>query len=244
MKKFRVRSILAAIWAAGMLTVQPTAAFALGDVELDCTAATVSDNWAQSAKFTYSPEDPNAPTGFDATRMTEDSVVRVSYELIEVHELPEGEATGYPVELVFQSWSDPDTPLTDSDGRVWATVAPSSIDEGNNIEYFKYSDIAKAYGTNDFGKVDRMLFSSTNDARMKVTSVTVTECKETGDHWVASAGAEAERASRDRSLAVIVGGTALILAMIMGIIWFILGKKTGEAFDLATGEFIDKRDAV
>ncbi|MBP1535669.1 MAG: hypothetical protein IK999_16320 [Ruminococcus sp.] len=244
MKKFRVRSILAAIWAAGMLTVQPTAAFALGDVELDCTAATVSDNWAQSAKFTYSPEDPNAPTGFDATRMTEDSVVRVSYELIEVHELPEGEATGYPVELVFQSWSDPDTPLTDSDGRVWATVAPSSIDEGNNIEYFKYSDIAKAYGTNDFGKVDRMLFSSTNDAKMKVTSVTVTECKETGDHWVASAGAEAERASRDRSLAVIVGGTALILAMIMGIIWFILGKKTGEAFDLATGEFIDKRDAV
>ena len=244
MKKFRVRSILAAIWAAGMLTVQPTAAFALGDVELDCTAATVSDNWAQSAKFTYSPEDPNAPTGFDATRMTEDSVVRVSYELIEVHELPEGEATGYPVELVFQSWSDPDTPLTDSDGRVWATVAPSSIDEGNNIEYFKYSDIAKAYGTNDFGKVDRMLFSSTNDAKMKVTSVTVTECKETGDHWVASAGAEAERASRDRSLAVIVGGTALILAMIMGIIWFRLGKKTGEAFDLATGEFIDKRDAV
>ena len=116
MKKFRVRSILAAIWAAGMLTVQPTAAFALGDVELDCTAATVSDNWAQSAKFTYSPEDPNAPAGFDATRMTEDSVVRVSYELIEVHELPEGEATGYPVELVFQSWSDPDTPLTDSDG--------------------------------------------------------------------------------------------------------------------------------
>ena len=244
MKKFRVRSILAAIWAAGMLTVQPTAAFALGDVELDCTAATVSDNWAQSAKFTYSPEDPNAPAGFDATRMTEDSVVRVSYELIEVHELPEGEATGYPVELVFQSWSDPDTPLTDSDGRVWATVAPSSIDEGNNIEYFKYSDIAKAYGTNDFGKVDRMLFSSTNDAKMKVTSVTVTECKETGDHWVASAGAEAEKASRDRSLAVIVGGTALILAMIMGIIWFILGKKTGEAFDLATGEFIDKRDAV
>ena len=244
MKKNMVRSILAAIWAAGMLAVQTTAAYALADVELDCTAADECDGWAQSAKFCYSPDDPNAPTGFDATRMTEDSTVCVGYEIIETHEAKDGEETGYPVELVLQSWSDPDTPMTDQDGRVWAKVAPTEVDEEKNIEIFTYSDIVDAYGTSDLGKVDCMLFGSTSDAKMKVTSVKVTDCKEDGSHWVAAEKLEEEIAERDRSLAVIVGCTALIMAILFGLIWFILGKKTSGAFDIATGEFIDKRDAV
>ena len=48
-----VRSILAAIWAAGMLAVQTTAVYAVADVELDCTAADECDGWTQSAKFCY-----------------------------------------------------------------------------------------------------------------------------------------------------------------------------------------------
>lgn len=244
MKKNMVRSILAAIWAAGMLAVQTVAVYALSDVELDCTAADECDGWAQSAKFCYSPEDPNSPTGFDASRMTEDSVVRVSYEIIEKHDVAPDDETGYPVELVFQSWSDPNTPMADKNGKVWAKVAPAKVDEKKNIELFSYSDIAKAYGSSDFDKVDCILLGSTNDAKMKVTSVTVTDCKEEGNHWVTPARVEEERAERDRSLAVIVGGTALILALLVGLIWFILGKKTNEAFDITTGEFIDKRDAV
>ncbi|MBQ8965457.1 hypothetical protein [Ruminococcus sp.] len=238
-----IGKIAAALMAAGIMAAQAVTVCADSDVTLDCTSAIESDNWSQSVKFGYNSEDPADTASFDATRMTENSVIKVSYDIIEDHQLDETQATGYPVELIFQSWSNPDTPMVGTDGGVWAKVAPAKIDTENNTEEFNYADIVAAYGSDNFEKVDCVLFGSTNDAKILVKSATVTNCKDEGSHWVDPSIAEQEKAATKKNIVGIVVGIVAGIAVAVGVIWFIISRKSREAFDVTTGEFVDKKDA-
>jgi len=237
------------LMAAGIMTGSALTAFADGDVTLDCSDAIESENWTQSVKFGYNREDPNGAKNFDATRMTPDSVIKVTYDIVEDH-FDETTATGYPVELIFQSWSYPDSPLAGSDGGLWAKVAPATVDAASNTEEFAYADIVAAYGSDNFEKVDCVLFGSTNDAKILVTGVTITNCKDEGNHWVdpsiAQAAEEAEKkekANTKKNIIGIVVGIAAGVIVAVGVLWFIISSKSREAFDVTTGEFVDKKDA-
>lgn len=241
MKKNLYGKIAAAIVAAGIAGCQALSVSAESDVQLDCTSAIESDAWSQSVKFTYNEEDPEDLTSFDATRMTDDSVIKVSYDVLEVHDGEDVDTTGYPVELIFQSWSSPDTPMANADGSVWAKVAPSNVNEYNNTAEFTYADIAEAYGSDNFEKVDCILFGSTNDAKILVTGASVTNCADIGDHWVDPSVSEQQQAERKKSITGILVGAIAGVAVAVGVIWMILSSRSAQAFDVATGEFVDKR---
>ena len=247
MRKVNIKKFMSVLMAAGIMAAQVicvSADEALADVELDCSGAIESDNWTQSAKYGYNSADPvNDLTAFDATRMTKDTVITVNYDIIEEH-IDEATATGYPVELIFQSWSSPDTPMATGDGAVWAKVAPANVDTDYNIETFSYADIVEAYGSDNFDKVDCILFGSTNDAKILVKGVTVSNCKAEGSHWVDPTIEEEEKAATKKNVTGIVVGVVAGIAVAVGVIWFIISRKSREAFDITTGEFVDKKDAV
>ena len=248
--------ITTAVMAAAIMAGQAITAFADSDVKLDCSNAVESNNWTQSIQFTYNNDDPDDLKCFDATRMTDQSVITVSYDILETYET-DG-PTGYPVELIFQSWSNPeDTSMVNVTGGVWAKVAPVELDAENNIESFNYEDIVAAYGTDNFEKVDAVLFGSTNDAKIKIKAVTITNCKDEGHHWVDPAIAEQAKAQQEKEkeaqekvkaaeqkniIGIIIGIVAGV-AVAVGVIWFIISSKSREAFDVSTGEFVDKKDA-
>ena len=248
MKKNIFGKISAAVMAAAIMAGQAIVACAYGDVQLDCTNAVESDNWTQSIQFNYNNNDPDDLKCFDATRMTDQSVITVTYDILETYE-PES-YTGFPVELIFQSWSNPDTPMVKADGGVWAKVAPAVLDEENNTESFNYADIVAAYGSDNFEKVDAVLFGSTNDAKIKVKTVTITNCNDKGSHWIDPAIAEQEKKAQEqekeaqkKNIVGIIIGIVAGVAVTVGVIWFIISSKSREAFDVSTGEFIDKKDA-
>lgn len=255
MRKNVFSKISSAFMAAAIIAGQAITVFADSDVQLDCTNAVESDNWGQSIQFNYNNNDPDDLKSFDATRMTDQSVITVTYDILETYEV-EGPA-GFPVELIFQSWSYPDTPMANANGGVWAKVAPVEIDTENNTETFNYADIVTAYGTDNFEKVDAVLFGSTSDAKIKVNSVTITNCKDEGSHWIDPAIAEQEKAAKEKEKAAqekveaaekknvvgIIIGIVAGVAVAVGVIWFIISSKSREAFDVSTGEFVDKKDA-
>lgn len=241
--------LTAALMAAFVMAGQAITVYAESDVQLDCSAAIESDNWSQSIQFVYNNKDPSDPKGFDATRMTENSVITVTYDILETYEV-EG-PTGFPVELIFQSWSYPDTPMmNENTGGVWAKVVPAEVDTVNNVETFNYADIVAAYGSDNFEKVDSVLFGSTNDAKIKVNSVTISNCKDEGCHWVDPSIAEQEKEAQEKekeakkkNIAGIIIGIVAGIAVAVGVIWFIISSKSREAFDVSTGEFVDKKSA-
>lgn len=203
-----------------------------GDITLDCTNAVESSDWSQSIEFRY---DNNA---FDATRMTQDSVIKVEYEVISLNETKD--PTGYPVELIFQSWSDPQESVkVDANGAVWGKTKPSEV--GDGYEIFTYNDIAEGYGTADFSKVDNLLFGSTNDAVIKITGCTVTNCKDTGSHWVDPTIEQEEKESQRKGILGIAIGAAAGVIVALVVIWLIISKKSSQAFDVNTGKFINKK---
>lgn len=223
------------------------------DVTLDASSAIEADAWTQSAIFTYSADDDKT---FDATRMTEDSVIKVEYDIIEAHEA----TVGYPVELIFQSWSNPDTPMVKADGGVWAKVAPvgagTAEADYSVSEEFAYADIVAAYGTDNFEKVDSILFGATDDAKIKVTGVTITNClpASEGKHWVdpeikkaeekaKKAEEKKDKENKKKNVIGIAAGIVGGIVVAVGVIWFIISRQSKEAFDVSTGEFIDKKDA-
>lgn len=220
------------VMAVGMIVSGAASAYAQGDITLDCTNAVRSEDWSQSIEFRYDND------AFDASRMTADSIVRVEYELIE--EKDSKDPTGYPVELIFQSWSNPEySQKVDANGAVWGKIAPSSVGEG--YEEFTFADIAQGYGTSNFEKVDNMLFGSTNDAVIRITGCTVTNCSDTGSHWVDPSLAEEEKASQRKNImGVVIGVIAGMLAAV-GVTWLIISRQSTQAFDINTGKFIDKR---
>ncbi|MBR1764263.1 MAG: hypothetical protein IJ746_02610 [Ruminococcus sp.] len=137
-------------------------------VSIDASSAKESTNWGQSLTAEY--------TVFDASRMTTSSKVIVNFET-DAEDLETS-----PLELILQSWEDPDTPMNDG-GKVWAKVAPAELGEGYAV--FNYVDMIEAYGTADFTKLSAINVGDTGTAMIKCTGMYITNCKPDGNHYVA-----------------------------------------------------------
>ncbi len=228
MKMKKLFDFLAAAAVASVMAVSASiTAFAddekLSDVEIDVSSAVVAKAWAQSLKVDS--------TVFDASRMTEDSVVKITYTC---DKAVEDAGTDYPVELVVQSWENPDTPMVDAQGGVWAKVAPAKYDDKSAT--YRYSDIVKAYGTDDLKEVNCMLVGATDKAEITCTGMTVTNCKEKGNHVYPE-----EEKEGVNPVFIIIGVVAGIIIAVVVIV-VIMNKKSSEAFDVASGKFVDKKD--
>jgi hypothetical protein len=225
-KKF-ISRVLSAVMALGMSLGMAFGAFAddVSDVELDTSEAVEIGNWGTSVKYQYD--------AFDTTRMTKDSVIKVEFTTADGVEL-----NSAPVELVFQSWEYPDTSIAAADGTVWAKVSAASYE--NNTAEFKYDDIVSAYGSDNFEKVSCICFTATAATDIKVTKVTVTNCVETGTHYVDKT--EQKEQNKKNMTFVVVGIVAgIVLAVV--IIILIMNKKSSSAYDVSSGQFVDKKDA-
>ena len=136
-------------------------------VALDVSAAKESSNWSQSVSVDFNV--------FDASRMTTSSKVIVNFEC------DEAEPESSPVELIIQSWEDPDT-TANVEGKVWAKVAPA--DFGEDWAVFNYVDMIEAYGSADFSKVSAINVGDTGISTIKCTGMYVTGCKLVGSHVI------------------------------------------------------------
>jgi hypothetical protein len=225
-KKF-ISRVLSAVMAVGMSLGIAFSAFAedVSDVELDTSEAVEIGNWGTSVKYQYD--------AFDTTRMTKDSVIKVEFTTADDTEL-----SSAPIELVFQSWEYPDTSIAAADGTVWAKISAASYKD--NYAEFAYDDIVAAYGSDNFEKVSCICFTATAATDIKVTKVTVTNCVETGSHYVDKT--EQKEQNKKNMVFVIVGIAAgIILAVV--IIVVIMNKKSSSAYDVTSGQFVDKKDA-
>ena len=119
----------------------------LGEIDFDCSEIPVLEPWV-SYTFELSHYDP--------TKFTETTEVIIEYTF----EPTVGDSEGLtiedvkdecPLELIVQSWSDPDTPMVNATGGVWAKVAP--YEWGDGYAKFSIDDMIAAYGTSDFSKV-------------------------------------------------------------------------------------------
>lgn len=231
------------------LTAFLTAALAVTSV-FSMTAFAADDYTAKvdNAKEVKVGKDGNRPqsytiefTKFDPTRMNKDSVIEVTYDVVS-----DGKKSGNKVELVAQRYPDEQradykgkkgsAPSTaNDDGSVWAIVDADS-DDGKGKATFSYDSIVKAFGSDDFGNIDKFNVEVTSgtDATIKCTGFKVTNVKaeKEGTHPKADAGF----AWYWIVIAAVVG-----VAICVAIVMLILNKKSDKAFDVTTGKYIDKK---
>ena len=238
MKKLFSR-IFSGVAAAAMMSVFAVSAGA-EEASLDCADKIEADAWSLSVKSEY------GMGGFDATRLTPDSTFVVEYTVSS----PASDG-GAPIEMIFQSWSNPETPMVKADGGVWAKVAPSEYDD--TTATFVYEDIVEAYGTDNYDKVDCIGFGATS-SKLTVDKVTVTNVLSEGEgtHWVdptieADKKAAEKAAEKDKTKTGIIWaviGIVAGVAIAVAIIWIIISRKSRDAFDISTGSYVDKKDAL
>lgn len=204
----------------------------LSDVTVDVSSAksaTIKDgNRQQSIKVAFDK--------FDTTRLTDKSEVIVDFTI----ESPASnkKATNQYVEFVVQSWEKPDTSKADSSGSVWEIVQASSCT--NSQAVFKYDDIVKAYGTKDFNKLSAIYVEAASTAKIKCTGLKFTNCLKNGTH---KSDATQSNSSGKSNMLFIVIGIVSGIALAVGILMLILNKKSSKAFDVSSGEFVDKKKA-
>lgn len=203
-------------------------AFAEDNVQLSVDDAVTASNWSQSLKTEYK--------AFDSSRMTENSEIIVTYTCNNINK---NSGTKYPVELVFQSWEFPDTPMADAGGNVWAKVAPAAYSDTEAT--YKYSDIVKAYGTDNFDLVSAICINATDRAEIICTGVTITNCKDKGTHIIPKTEKKLDDKNKSPIVLIIGITTGVILAVVVTI--FILNKKSSKAFDINSGKFVSKKKA-
>lgn len=161
MKKQLKLMICTAAAAFTALTAALTAS--AEDVMIDVSDAKEASGWAQSVTIKKET--------FDARRLSKKSTVKVAFEAGEYdHEA----ITDPPIELIFQSWDNTTSPNADSEGAVWARVAPSECNEASAV--FTYDAIVESYGTDDFSQVMAICIGDTDIAPIKVKAVQITEC--------------------------------------------------------------------
>ncbi len=195
------------------------------DVELDTSDAISVGNWNTSAKYQYDT--------FDTTRMTKDSEIKVEFSM----DTEANKLSSAPIELVFQSWESPDTSMAQPDGSVWAKVSAAEFDKTTAV--FKYDDIVKAYGTDNFEKVSCICFTATDVADITVKKVTVTSCIEKGSHYVDK---EVQKEQNKNNMIFTIIGIVAGVVIAVVIIVVIMNKKSSSAYDVASGEFVSKKD--
>ena len=178
-------------------------------------------------------------TVFDPTRLTENSVVEVTYEVTN-----DAKTKGDKVELVAQKYPDEQrkdykgksgtNPLADSTGAVWKIVKADS-DDGKGKATFSYKSIVDAFGTDDFTTFDKFNVEAASESTIKCTGFKVTNVKpeSEGTHPKVNAGFA--------WYWIVIAAVAAIIVVVI-IVFVILNKKSDKAFDVATGEYIDKKN--
>lgn len=219
-------SAVAALAASAIMCVN---AFAAGDTYTDeVKGAKDATNRQQSYSVEFS--------SFDPTRMTKDSEVIVSYEIVKGQTVS-GEDN---VELVAQKY--PDEQRKDYKGKsakvdgddLWKIVKADS-DDGKGQATFSYDSIVKAFGYSDFTVLDKLNVEAASEkTTIKCTGFKVTNVKpekegthpkvETGFAWY-----------------WIVAAVVAAVIVVVIIVFVILNKKSDKAFDINTGEYIDKK---
>lgn len=227
MKRF-VSAILSAVMAAAALISSALPVYAddsskveTEDVTIDVSSASQCDYWGQS--FTLEQ------AVFNASRMTKDSKIIVTYTSDEIVETA---GNKYNAELVFQSWDNTTSPNA-QEGNIWAKIAPIEYDDTSAT--YDYESIATAYGTNDFSEVYNIILGSTDRAKITCTGMTITNVKT--EKYV-----EAEEKAGKTSPIIIIAAVVAGIVIAVVVIVIIMNKKSSEAFDVSTGEFISKKD--
>lgn len=174
-------------------------------------------NRQQSCEFEYKV--------FDASRMTEDSEVIVSYEVVDAADSKKDENK---VELVAQKYED------DKDAKkAWAIV--NAVSDDGKQATFKYADIKESFksqsGSDNMALIDKLFVEAASNATIKCTGVKVTKCVPDGKH------AKDGKVSMIWVIVGIVAGAAIVITVVM----IILNKKSEETFDVSTGEFVSKK---
>lgn len=229
---------------------------ALKSVKIDCKNAKEAANWGRSMTIEYSD--------FDTTRMTSKSQIIVDYKI------DKKDMDTAPCELVFQSWENPDTPMADKDGKVWAKIAPSEYSDTQAT--FDYIDIIEAYGTANFEKVSAISIGDSGFCKLKCTGITITNCTDKGTHKIdqAQSSSETEEVSQtvsepaegavssaaeaaapvqpqnnsdsgNSNIVFIIVGIVSGIALAVGVIVIIMNKKNGAAYDVNSGTFVEKK---
>lgn len=221
MKKL-IRRISAAMLAAASVCTMSLTAFAEAenDITFDVSNAPVIEPWGS---FTINLDH------YDTTKITPRSEVIVTFS---AEYLTEGD-NECPIELIVQSWSYPDTPMANSTGGVWAKVAPYEWSETHAA--FSYEDMAAAYGTDDFSKVDALNIGATANANLTIQSCTLTGCED----GIYIEMTDAERAEAYKTALIIVLASALaIIIIIITVFMIILKRKSSYTYDVALGKYV------
>lgn len=194
----------------------------------DAKEARVEENGNRQQSVSLSYEQ------FDASRLTKDSEIIITYEITAADKSVKSGSNH--VELVVQSWENPDTPKKDSTGGVWEIVDAKSDDGKTAV--FTYDDIVEAYGTDDFTLISKLNVEAASASTIKCTGFSATNCLVKGSRVIA----ESDDSSKGESniLWIIVGiisGVVLCIA----VVFIILNKKSNKAFDVTTGEYVSKK---
>ncbi len=238
MKKIlsKIVSAAAALAAAAVMSVTVCAE----DISLDVSAVKPVGPW-ENVPFTMDHYDPSKFTPETEVKIT------FTYEINADAVTKAAEASGVktedeirteaealcPVEMIVQSWSNPDTPMVNASGGVWAKVAPSVWDEASAV--FTYADMVAAYGTEDFTGVDSLNFGATEYFTLTITGVTITNCND--GVYVEMTDAERAEAYKNALIAVLASALALIIIIIV-VFMLILKRKSSYAYDASTGEYV------
>lgn len=219
--KNALKKLISAISAAALTAAMAVSAYAaVSDVQLDVSAAKPVGPWENQ---------PFSMEHYDPTKITAESEVKVTY----TYTAADGAEVVCPVELIVQSWSNPDTPMVNASGGVWAKVAPYEWD--NTSASFSYDDMAAAYGITDFSGVDSINIGATENVTLTITGVTITNCED--GIYVSMTDAERAEAYKNALIIVLASALAIIIAIIV-IFMVILKRKSSYAYDAATGEYV------
>ena len=199
-------------------------------IDFDCSQIPELEPWVS---FSF------ALDHYDMTKLNDDAevIVEYSHEFIagenDVPDEEESYRRECPIELIVQSWSDPDTPMVNATGGVWAKVVP--YEWGDGVAKFSKADMIAAYGTEDFSGVDALNIGATGHSLLTVTSFKLNGCQD--DIYIKMTDAERAEAYKNALIAVLASALVIIVTIIV-VFMIILKRKTSYAYDAATGKYI------
>ena len=205
-------------------------AAATKDIDFDCSAIPALEPWVS---FSFGMEH------YDTTKFSDNTEIIVTYTsefTASENDIPEEEESyrsECPIELIVQSWSNPDTPMVNATGGVWAKVVP--YEWGDGTAKFSMADMITAYGTSDFSGVDALNVGATGHAVLTVTGFKITNCAD--DIYIEMTDAERAEAYKNALIIVLASALAIIVIIIV-VFMIILKRKTSYAYDASTGKYI------
>lgn len=228
MKFKKILSLLCTAAVTACFTI--TAYAETKSIDFDCSQIPVLEPWVS---FSF------ALDHYDMTKLSDETEVIIEYShefTPSENDIPEEEETyrsECPIELIVQSWSNPDTPMVNATGGVWAKVTP--YEWGDGVAKFSKADMIAAYGTDDFSGVDALNVGATGHALLTVTSFEMTGCQD--DIYIEMTDAERAEAYKNALIAVLASALIIIVVIII-VFMIILKRKTSYAYDAATGKYV------